>query len=79
VPIYIRHQVEAELLRRRASGEPLHETMDWLGGTGAPVGDAVEMLVEAGLTQEQAEEALMAHEDWANLIRVVGGFRGEYL
>jgi hypothetical protein len=77
MPFYVQRQVAAELRRRVASNEPLNDTLTWLGGTGAPVGDAVEMLVEAGLSREYAEHALTAHEDWGKLIRLIGGLADE--
>jgi len=74
---FIRRYVAEELRQRMAGGEPLDDTLTWLGKTGATVGDAVDLLEEAGLTREYAEHALTTHPDWEPLIRLLGGTAGE--
>jgi hypothetical protein len=79
MPIFLRKQVEGQLRERVSGGESLHDTITWLGKTGAKVREALEMLEGAGYSREDAERALRNHPDWARLIRLMGGIEGKNL
>lgn len=79
MPIFIRKYVAQELRQRVEGGEPLDDTLAWLGESGATVGEAIDLLEEVGLTREHAEQALTVHPGWAPLIRELGGIAGEQL
>jgi len=71
--LFVRAQVEAEVRRRIARGEPLTQTVGWLRSTGVNLGEAIEMLEGIGLGRKEAEQVLRAHPDWRPLIDQRGG------